>query len=65
MAKRSPYRFDSAQDRERFRHDMRSALQRVNIHAPYGRPLVPIPELDQWRGRALVQYELLPTGGER
>ena len=63
VAKRYPYNFGKPDDYERFRQDMRTALHRVNINAPYGRPLVPIPELDQWRGRALVRYKLLPEGG--
>ena len=57
--KRHPYNFGSHENVRRFRHDMRMALaERHRINNPYGRPLVPIPELDAWADRARDHYQM-------
>jgi hypothetical protein len=54
--RKAPYNFGKPEDVRRYHADMAAALARVNINRPYGRPLVPIPQLDDWHARTCRSY---------
>ena len=58
---RSSWRFDTPEGIAIYQQAMRRALSTVNINRPFGRPLVPIPELENWHERTCLQLELSPA----